>query len=301
MLAAFTTREAWRSSSNESDEEACALCTDRAALKPAARTLWTQYIDSVGDDTLVRTEKPSSSSSANKATSSSPLSESALVEAFENASPPKVPYLQPYLRELKRIDAAEGASDSSSSSSSSSLDSAAAAQAGLEDDEQEEEQEEQRSAMLEVIDEISLQVSHGPPPFLLSLPLRPCLPLVLSFIAVVVLTNSLCCLHSRASLLAFLLVLFQDARTACGEVGLSAGGELMQLRARLRAKYERKHNWRRLRRMRPVIAAATAGISIGSCCCCCVGLCPSISCLSHSPAGCVCLSRGQNCPACSLL
>ena len=250
---------------------------------------------------MVRTEKPSSSSSANKATSSSPLSESALVEAFENASPPKVPYLQPYLRELKRIDAAEGASDSSSSSSSSSLDSAAAAQAGLEDDEQEEEQEEQRSAMLEVIDEISLQVSHGPPPFLLSLPLRPCLPLVLSFIAVVVLTNSLCCLHSRASLLAFLLVLFQDARTACGEVGLSAGGELMQLRARLRAKYERKHNWRRLRRMRPVIAAATAGISIGSCCCCCVGLCPSISCLSHSPAGCVCLSRGQNCPACSLL
>ena len=247
---------------------------------------------------MVRTEKPSSSSSANKATSSSPLSESALVEAFENASPPKVPYLQPYLRELKRIDAAEGASDSSSSSSSSSLDSAAAALAGLEDDEEEEEQEEQRSAMLEVIDEISLQVSHGPPPFLLSLPLRPCLPLVLSFIAVVVLTNLLCCLHSRASLLAFLLVLFQDARTACGEVGLPAGGELMQLRARLRAKYERKHNWRRLRRMRPVIAAATAGISIGSCCCC-VGLCPSS--LSHSPAGCVCLSRGQNCPACSLL
>lgn len=57
----------------------------------------------------------------------------------------------------------------------------------------------------------------------------------------------------------------QDARTACDEAGLSSSGELIQLRARLRAKYEPRHNWRRLRRMRPVIAAVTSATQLGMC------------------------------------
>lgn len=168
------------------------LAKTRAALKPAARNNWKEYIDSAGDETLVR----QTTAASDKATAS-PMSEAALREAYEKAVPPKVPYLQPYLRDLLAIDSEEDGN----SGRSGETDAA---------DEQEEEQ--QRAAMLEVIGEIALE----------------------------------------------------DARTACEEAGLPTGDvDLATLRARLRSKYERRGNWRRLQRMRPVIASATAGVSVG--------------------------------------
>ena len=65
--------------------------------------------------------------------------------AFENAGTPKVPYLQPYLRQLKSIDAVE-AGVKSGGDGSIDLD--------------EKEQEEERDAMLKVIDEIEVDVSY---------------------------------------------------------------------------------------------------------------------------------------------
>lgn len=114
----------------------------RAALKPAARTLWILFIDSVGHCAGSLTQSPTSTDPAPPA---SPLSESGLMAAFENAGTPKVPYLQPYLRQLKSIDAVE-AGVKSGGDGSIDLD--------------EKEQEEERDAMLKVIDEIEVDVSY---------------------------------------------------------------------------------------------------------------------------------------------
>lgn len=78
--------------------------------------------------------------------SGSPLSESDLVVAFEHASTPKIPYLQPYLRELNRIDDEETASNGVGETV---LDFG--------------EKEQERIAVLEVIDQIELDVLYHLP------------------------------------------------------------------------------------------------------------------------------------------
>ena len=70
--------------------------------------------------------------------------------AFENAGTPKVPYLQPYLRQLKSIDAAEAVKSDGDGGGGSDIDL------------DEKEQQEERDAMLEVIDEIEIDVSILP-------------------------------------------------------------------------------------------------------------------------------------------